>query len=467
MYFRLLYEDDLAHASYIIGCQRSGEAIVIDPLRDVERYDRAAAAAKLRIAAAADTHVHADYLSGLREYAARGVSVYASGCGGSDWSPAWFGTDGPGGMTLLADGDEIRVGGVRLIARHTPGHTPEHVSYEVYDTGASDPIGLATGDFVFVGDVGRPDLLEAAVGVAGSARPAARELHRSLAWFLSLPDHLQVWPGHGAGSACGKDLGSVPQTTVGYERRHNPAIITVQNADEFADAILADQPESPPYFARMKRQNVDGPAVVGAAPPPPRLTPSAIPEASDRTCLLLDLRPWASFRAAHVPGSLHAELDEIFTVTMASYISPEAGVVLVGDEPASAEAVRRLRRVGIDRVLGRLSAEDIATRATGSIAEIPASDPSSASGAILDVRRAAEYVTGHAAGAINIAHTQLALHMDRLAPGSLVHVMCKTGRRSARASAMLSRAGFRPVNLSGGFPAYSAGGGAVAGPDRS
>jgi hydroxyacylglutathione hydrolase len=467
MFFRLLYEDDLSHASYLIGCQRTGEAIVIDPLRDVDRYDRAAAAGKLRIVAAADTHIHADYLSGLREFAARGVRVYASGCGGTGWSPAWFGAGHAGAAVLLASGDEIRVGGVRLIARHTPGHTPEHVSYEVYEAGADDAIGIATGDFVFVGDVGRPDLLETAVGVPGSARPAALELQRSLAWFASLPDHLQVWPGHGAGSACGKDLGSVPQSTVGYERRHNPALRSSANAPAFADAILADQPESPPYFARMKRMNVEGPAVIGAAPPPPRLTAAAIPEASDRTRLLLDLRPWAAFRAAHVPGSLHAELDEIFTVTTASYIAPETGVVLVSDDPAAAEAARRLRRVGIDRVLGRLSPEDIASYATKSIAEIPAGDAAAVSGPVLDVRRAAEFAGGHATGARNIAHTQLALHTGELAPGSVVHVMCKTGRRSARASAMLARAGFKPVNLAGGFPAYAAAGGAVVGPTRS
>ncbi|MCP4938870.1 MAG: MBL fold metallo-hydrolase, partial [Phycisphaeraceae bacterium] len=258
MLFRLIYDDDLAQASYLVGCQRTGEAIVFDPERDIDRYLDLAAAQGLRIVAAAETHIHADFLSGVREFAVRGnAKAYVSGEGGADWQSEWVdGCD----HRVLRDGDTFEVGNIRFTAVHSPGHTPEHLSYLVTDLGggADTPMGVITGDFVFVGDLGRPDLLESAAGIEGMMEPSARTLAASAQGFLRFDDHLQVWPAHGSGSACGKALGAVPQSTVGYERRFNHALSLAGDEQAFVDHILAGQPEPPAYFARMKAWNRDG-----------------------------------------------------------------------------------------------------------------------------------------------------------------------------------------------------------------
>ncbi len=267
MLLRQITDSKLAQNAYLIGCQRTGEALVIDPERDVDRYVEAAAAEGLRLVAATETHIHADFLSGCRELAHRhGARLYLSDCGPAEWKYLWA-QDGDKGIQLLRDGDAFSVGKIEIRALHTPGHTPEHLSFLVTDHGggAEEPMGLMSGDFVFVGDVGRPDLLESAAGVAGAREPSARALHASLLRFLDLPDYLQIWPGHGAGSACGKALGAVPTSTVGYERRFSPALADVRRGEQvFVDAILEGQPEPPFYFARMKKENKEGAA--GARP---------------------------------------------------------------------------------------------------------------------------------------------------------------------------------------------------------
>ena len=273
MLVRQIHDPKLAQYAYLIGCPATGEAIVIDPERDVDRYLELARRHRLRLVAAADTHIHADYLSGLRELAERGVKVYASDEGAPDWRYEWLlGSDYD--HQLVKHGDTFRVGNVELTVLHTPGHTPEHVAFLVHDrgAGAAEPIGVVTGDFVFVGDVGRPDLLETAAGATGTMVPGARALFRSLDAFRRLPEFLQVWPAHGAGSACGKALGDIPTSTVGYELRTNPSLHAAATQDGFVDFILTGQPEPPTYFARMKRDNRRGPAVLGAVPKPPRLT---------------------------------------------------------------------------------------------------------------------------------------------------------------------------------------------------
>jgi hydroxyacylglutathione hydrolase len=213
MLFVRLFDEPLAQASYLIGCSSSGEAVVVDPNRDASQYIATAEAQGLRITAVTETHIHADFVSGTRELAARtGATMYLSAAGPPEWQ---YGFGRERGVVLLADRDTFRVGYVELRAVHTPGHTPEHLSFLVTDTAAAhEPMGIVTGDFVFVNDVGRPDLLEKAAHRVGTADGGARQLFRSLQWFKTLPDHLQVWPGHGAGSACGKGMSSVPQSTV-------------------------------------------------------------------------------------------------------------------------------------------------------------------------------------------------------------------------------------------------------------
>lgn len=254
MYFQRFYHAALAQASYLVGCQRTGAAVVVDPLRDVGPYLEAAAAPGLRVTHAAETHIHADFVSGARELAARaGAELLLSGEGGAAWQYAYAPSDGAGAVRarLLRHGDHVAVGDVRLDVLHTPGHTPEHLSFVVADRVADEatgvgPWGVLTGDFVFAGDVGRPDLLERAAGEAGTMNAEARTLFRSLERFRALDDRLLVWPGHGAGSACGKALGAVPATTVGYERRANWAL-REGDEDAFVRLVLAGQPEAPRY----------------------------------------------------------------------------------------------------------------------------------------------------------------------------------------------------------------------------
>ena len=272
MFFRRVSDDLLAQYGYLIGCQRTGEAIVIDPERDIDRYVELARSEGLEIVAVAETHIHADFLSGAREFAEQyGTKLFLSDEGGPDWGSEWA-RKGSYDVRFLHDGDRFRIGNVELRALHTPGHTPEHLSYFVTDlgSGSNEPMGIASGDFVFVGDVGRPDLLETAAGVVGAQDPSARTLYASVLRFLQLPDHLQVWPGHGAGSVCGKAPGAVPQSTVGYERRHSPALAH-RSEEEFVDFILEGQPEPPLYFARMKELNREGPPVLGPFPTPQRI----------------------------------------------------------------------------------------------------------------------------------------------------------------------------------------------------
>jgi hydroxyacylglutathione hydrolase len=217
MLLRYFFYDKLAHASYLVGCQATGEAIVVDPGREVEPYLAAAEDEDLRIVGVTETHIHADFVSGARELAERtGARLYLSAEGGREWQYQY---QDEYDHQLVRDGDSFYVGNLRFAVMHTPGHTPEHIALLVTDTkGADRPMGLFSGDFVLVGDVGRPDLLEKAARVANTAEVGARQMFGSLQRFRQLPDYIQVWPGHGAGSACGKALGAVPSSTVGYEK---------------------------------------------------------------------------------------------------------------------------------------------------------------------------------------------------------------------------------------------------------
>lgn len=480
MLLRLIYDDKLAQAAWLFGCQRTREAIIFDPERDVDRYIDLARAEGLRIVAAAETHIHADFLSGVRELAERtGATAYVSGEGGPDWSPRWLNAKQSGGSggtrggasggagtyahRLLKHNDTFDVGGISFRVVHTPGHTPEHICYLVTDkgAGATEPMGIVSGDFVFVGDLGRPDLLESAAGQAGMMEPSARKLFASVERFRELPDFLQVWPGHGAGSACGKSLGAVPQTTVGYEKRFNPAIRAAATENDFVRSILEGQPEPPAYFARMKKQNVEGVPLLGELPAPPRLTPHNIPAGA----VPLDTRPWDDFREGHLPGAISAPLDKSFNTIAASYIDPDDPIILIIDPARTDEAVRDLVRLGLDRIEGVLAPEDLAGARFVQTKEISVEqlkDRLAAGDAVmLDVRRATEFAEGHIPGAVNINHVRLALHLDRVPDDKPIYVNCRSGVRSARATALLERAGRDVTNIAGGFLAWERAGGKV------
>lgn len=244
MLLKYFYDTALAHASYMVGCQKTGEAIIIDAGRDIQQYVEAAGKEDMTIVAAVDTHIHADYVSGARELADRHeAKLFVSDEGPAEWKYL-FSNDYE--HQLLREGDRFSIGKIEFEVLHTPGHTPESLSFILTDRGggADKPMGIFTGDFVFVGSIGRPDLLEEAAGIKGTAEPGARDLFRSIQRFRQLPDYLQVWPAHGAGSACGKGLGSIPSSSVGYEKMFNPAL-QFRDEQEFVDYILSEQPEAP------------------------------------------------------------------------------------------------------------------------------------------------------------------------------------------------------------------------------
>jgi len=474
MLFRQIYDRKLAQYAYLIGCQATGEAIIIDPMRDVERYMEMAEQEGLRLVAAAETHIHADYLSGLREIAERaGVAVYASAEGGPDWQYQWF-DGGPYAGRLVRDGAQFSVGNIRFDVIHTPGHTPEHICFLVTDTGggADRPMGVLSGDFVFVGDVGRPDLLETAAGQTGAMEPSARQLYHSLQRFHELADYLQVWPGHGAGSACGKSLGAVPSSTVGYEKSFNASLLAASTEEGFVSYILDGQPEPPIYFARMKQQNRSGPAVLGALPRPRQIRTAKFEELSGATGVaVIDTRSWEMYREGHLPGALWAPIDRAtFNTVAGCYVPGDMAMYLIIEEDRLEEAVVDLVHVGLDQVAG-WATPDMFREFAGSggavdrVREIDAAglEERVQSGAyLLDVRRAAELTeSGRIGTAKNIAHTRLLERIGEVPKDEDILIYCGSGIRSAYACGLLDRFGYRTTNVAGGIEAWRALGGEV------
>lgn len=468
MFLRMVYDDKLAEAAYLIGCQRTGEAIMIDPERDVDRYEKIASANGLRIVAVAETHIHADFISGGRELAEKGAKVYVSDEGDADWKYQWLDKKmGGGGYNhrLLKDGDTFAVGNIEFKAVHTPGHTPEHLCFMVTDrgAGADKPMGVATGDFVFVGDLGRPDLLESAAGFAGKADPSAHRLYQTVRKFMAWPDYLQVWPAHGAGSACGKALGAVPQSTVGYEKMFNASVLAAKTEQGFVDFILDAQPEPPLYFARMKRDNKIGPRVLGGVPTPRELSVDDLKKVVEKKAMVIDTRSWAAFKQGHLPGALHLPLNNTFNTDAGSLIGEHDVIHLIIEPSRVDEAVRDLIRVGLDKFCGWYDASklDAFVEAGGTLvptAEITVSDArvllDTTKPFVLDVRRKTEFAEGHIAGATNIAHTRLLSRLAEVPKDRPILVNCRSGARSARACSLLQRHGYQVTNLAGGMLAW-------------
>lgn len=462
MLLRQIFDPYLAQYAYLIGCQRTGEALVIDPERDVDVYRDLAARNGLRITAVAETHIHADFVSGAQEFSADpAVRLYLSREGGVEWSYRWPG-ERPNTF-LLGHGDRFCVGNILLKAVHTPGHTPEHLSFLITDKGggADEPIAMATGDFLFVGDVGRPDLLETAAGHKGVMEPSARTLRASLAERLSgYGDYLQILPAHGAGSACGKALGAVPTTTLGYERRFNRALKrAIEDGDAFVAEILSGQPEPPPYFATMKRVNRDGIRVTGGVRVPPRLGAEEIGAlASECGAVVLDCREdRIAFSAAHFPGAIHAPLrTPYFSIAAGSYVGEHDPIAVLCADAAEAElAARQLYRIGLDGVRGWIALQD--AHAAGLLSEalerVEFSEfdiaAAAQAGAIVDVRTRSEFAAGHVEAALSCPYTRLSESTRELPRDKRLFVHCGTGKRAALAASFLKSRGFDPVYVDG------------------
>jgi len=477
MYFQRFYDAKLSQASYMIGCQLTGDAVVVDPNRDVQQYIDAAAREGLRVTHVTETHIHADFVSGARELAQRtGAQLLLSDEGTADWKYVYA---AEAGARLLSHGDAFMVGNIRLEVMHTPGHTPEHISFVVTDTPAgAGPWGILTGDFVFVGDVGRPDLLERAVGKKGTMEAAARTLFRSLRLFRALPDHVQVWPGHGAGSACGKTLGAVPSTTVGYEKLANWGVATTDEV-EFVHMVLAGQPEPPRYFAEMKRINKEGPRILGELRRPTRLPAPAIDTLLRDGEIVVDTRSAADYAAGHVPGTLNIPLGGSFTTWAGWLLSYDRDVYLLVDDATCPEcvdaAVRDLAMIGLDRVAGVLGADALPawTSAGRTLATVAQTTPAEAAAmvargeaTVVDVRGNAEWEAGHVPGVQNVPVGYLAERMSELPSGLPLIVHCQGGARSSIAASVLQARGVKNVmNLVGGYAAWEQAGLPTTRPD--
>lgn len=469
MFLKQIYDQSLAQYAYLIGCQRTGQAIIVDPERDIDRYREIAAENDLEITAVAETHIHADFVSGARELMETDerMQVYLSDEGDADWKSEW--AQGCERVTFLKHGDQFKIGNIQFTVLHTPGHTPEHVSYLVEDQGggADEPMALLSGDFMFVGDVGRPDLLESAAGNVGSREPSARRLYQSILEFSKLPEFLQVLPAHGAGSACGKALGAIPSSTVGYEMRFNPAlkIACKEGEDAFVDYILSGQPEPPMYFARMKQVNKEGIDVLRDLPKPKEMSTVSIAGVSGQNgSVVLDMRAdRRAFMAKHLRGSLHTPPAK-FSVAVGSYVKPEQDIYLLLEKESQLDgAVRELIRMGFDHIRGyALAAEVLADiNCSACLAATPVIKITEAEEArdkhegatILDVRSAGEYKEAHMEGTINVAYTRIAGNMDKLpdpAQGPLV-VHCGSGVRASLAVPYLERLGYQIIFADGMF----------------
>lgn len=467
MILKRFYDEKLAHASWLVGCSATGEALVVDPNRDVEQYVEAAQREGLRVTHVTETHIHADFVSGTRELARRAGAVpHLSAEGGDDWRYGWGQAEG---AVALHDGSRIQVGNVRIDVMHTPGHTPEHLCFVVTDTaGADRPMGVFTGDFVFVGDVGRPDLLERAAHQAGTMEAGARALFRSLARFkAALPDWVQLWPAHGAGSACGKALGAVPQTTLGYETLFNWGLA---EADEeaFVRAVLAGQPDPPMYFAEMKRINRDGPAVLGGFRAPRRQPHQALAGVVASGATVVDTRRADAFAARHVPGTLRVPLVKSFTTWAGSVVPFGRPFWLIVEDECAVQAIRDLAMIGLDQCEGVFAPEavDAWVRAHGPAGRIADLSPDELDARrltgtleIVDVRNGAEFEAGHLPGAVNLPLGRLAERLGELPRGRTLAVHCQTGARTLVAMSLLRARGFDDlVHLTGDFAGWQAAG---------
>lgn len=451
MHFEQFYLGCLAHASYFLGSE--GEAAVVDPRRDIEIYLDEARRHHFTIKYVIETHLHADFVSGHRELAARtGARVI-------------FGAAAPAKFDFMPvhDGDEIRLGKVTLRFLETPGHTPESISILVFDTAesATVPYGVLTGDVLFIGDVGRPDLLGSRMPATELAGMLYDSLHNKL---LELPDDVRVFPAHGAGSLCGRNISSERTSTIGHERRFNYALQPMPRED-FIRLMTTDLPEAPGYFSRDAQLNLEGAPALEQLPALRALSPADVDKIRREGGVILDTRDAAQYANGHIGGSLNIALSGQFASWAGTLIRPYSPIVIVAeDEEKVQEARTRLSRVGLDRVAGYLDSgilgwyrAGLALRTTEQVPvqELQHRIDDGLVDQVLDVRRPAEWQTGHIRSAKNTPLNHLAEETGALDPRSRVAVICAGGFRSSVAGSILEQAGFEHVtDVVGGMAAW-------------
>ena len=447
MFFQHVYDKSLAQASYFIGCQKAGVAAVIDPKRDVDTYLEIAKQNNMTITHIMETHIHADFLSGARELAAlTGGKLYLSDEGGEGWE---YEFDHIG----LKDGDSFMVGNLKMEVMHTPGHTPESISFLLTDTPASpEPVMFFTGDFVFVGDIGRPDLLEKAAGMTGTMNAGAQQMYKSIDRFSKLPDHIQVWPGHGAGSACGKALGAVPSSTVGYEKIRNWAFRFANDENGFTKFLLEDQPEPPKYFAMMKKLNkVDRPLLT-SVPTLQLLSNEDLKAAMAKGIKIIDTRNKTDFAAGHIPGSINIQGNNSFATWAGWFLSYDEPFILLADPATHDDLVRKLMRIGLDNIMGFIPSTEAFVAAGGELNKTNIIDINTLKAKlndsnvqVVDLRGATEYKSGHIAGADHVFVGTLPKNLDKVSREKQVIVLCQGGDRATIGYSLLENAGYSNI----------------------
>ena len=458
MYFKQFYLGCLAHASYLIGSD--GEAAVVDPQRDVDQYIEEAKAQNLKIKYIIETHLHADFVSGHRELADRtGAEIVFGKEAGATFS-----------HRAVKDGDELTIGRVKLRIMETPGHTPESICVLVIDTEANAvkearaPQRVLTGHTLFIGDVGRPDL---AGGRGYTPQQMAAMMYDSLhKKLLTLPDEVEVYPAHGAGSMCGKNLSTETSSTIGQQRKFNYALQPMTK-DDFVTMMTTDLPEAPPYFAKDAEINREGAAPLKQLPKPPALSPSEVAEAVDRGAIILDTRSAAEFGAGHLTGSLNVGLSGQFASWAGCLISLNSEIVIVAESAEKVlEAQTRLARVGLDNVIGYLDGGVAAWASNGfevsavpqiTVSELKELMETRPELQLIDVRRPLEYESGHAPHAITSPLAKLAENLSslNLNPRQPTAVICAGGYRSSAATSILQQKGFTNLlNVTGGTQAW-------------
>jgi len=451
MFFQHVYDKSLAQASYFIGCQAKGEAIVIDAQRDIDVYLEIAKQNNMKITHITETHIHADFLCGSRELAAvTGAQMYLSDEGGEDWQYQFP-------HVGLKHGDKINVGNLTLEVLHTPGHTPESISFLLTDQPATDkPVMVFTGDFVFVGDIGRPDLLEKAAGLIGTQEKGAKQMYESIQRFAELPEYVQVWPAHGAGSACGKALGAVPSSTVGYEKIRNWAFQYENDEAGFIKYLLEGQPEPPKYFAMMKHLNKVNRPLLVEVPKHPKLSKEQFLTAYHNGLQVIDTRNKTDFAKGFIPGSINIQGNNSFSTWAGWLLNYQEQFILVAHDNQMEDLTRKLMRIGLDNIYGYISDVndldlELETEDIIDIEEFK-SYIGNPNVQIVDVRGLTEYQTYHVEGADHVFVGTLPDNLDKFNKDKQIVIHCQSGDRATIAQSLLAKNGFKNVkNYSAGM----------------
>jgi glyoxylase-like metal-dependent hydrolase (beta-lactamase superfamily II)/rhodanese-related sulfurtransferase len=451
MFIQSFFVTGLAHLSYLLGGK--GTCAIIDPRRDIEEYIAVAKGMGMRITHILETHLHADFISGHMDLAARtGAEIVVPKAGQCTFP-----------HRPVKEGDGFQLEDMDIRVFDTPGHTPEHITYMVTDRSrGSEPAAIFCGDTLFVGDVGRPDLFP------GQAVELAGKLFHSLSKLKALPDHVLVLPAHGAGSLCGRAMGAMRYSTIGYEKRYN-AELQHQTVDAFRASLLSGMPEAPDHFSRCSDINRRGPSKLNELEIPKPLSPAEVNEITKKGATLLDGRDYLAFGGAHIRGAWNIDMAGNFQTFSGWMLPPDKPITLVVENESRVnEAIGMLHRVGLDRITGWLDGGMHAWSVAGfpvehipqiSAQELAALSEKGSKPFILDVRGKLEYESLHIDGAIHMAAPDTRKRYGEIPKDGTVHVICNSGHRSSLACSVLKQHGFKKVvNVAGGMTAFSAAG---------